>query len=320
MSGPTRLRDLDDDLGAAFRSADRDVPRPAAKAALMAALGVGAATLATASTVSATAATAATASGAGAAAGGSTAAVGVAKGAGMAVIAKWLIASAVVVSGAAATVHVVSPSEPVRAVPQHASVSAPSPTFVAPAQAPGRVGTESLGEPASPAPPAPVLATTTTTAEVHAAAPEPLRAAPEEAPVAHARVPAPRAPLAIITPPPLAAFATVAPAAAEESAPARRSTISVTDEIAHLDRARSLIARGRGAEAVEAIAAYRRAVPAGGVLAEEAAVLEIEALASAGQRERARSLGDRFLANRVNSPLVPRVLRATGRGEQDPRP
>ena len=341
MSEPSnraRLRDLDDDLGAAFRSADRDAPRPHAKAALLAALGVGAATVAAASTATAT--TAAVSSGAAttAAAGGSTA---VAKSVGMAVVAKWLLASAVIVSGAAATVHVVSappdpvpsagwaPPAPVRTAAARAATPVAQPTGLdtparaldTPAPAPAPAPAPIQGAAAAPADP---LAEGVPARSDGREPPEPLGVARSGRPVVAAPIatghaaPPPRsvaaangAALAAPAPSP----ASPPPPRAEESA--RRATVG--DEIAHLDRARALLARGRGAEALEAINAYHRAFPVG-ILAEEALVLEVESLASAGQRDRARALGDRFVASHPQSPLVPRVVRAIGRGSPGDAP
>ena len=56
---------------------------------------------------------------------------------------------------------------------------------------------------------------------------------------------------------------------------------------------------------------YRARFPMG-VMEEEARVLEIEALARAGQSARARELGGQFLASRPASPLAERVRRVVG--------
>ncbi len=283
----TKLRDLDDELGAAFRSADRDGPRPEAKAALMAALGVG--VVAAASTAAAGGGAAAAGAATTAAAGGSTAAA--AKGVGLAVIAKWFIASAVIVGGTAATVHAVAPSTNATApaVTERARpLSPPRTTAFTPTEPP-------TAQPANELPaeaPLPVIT------------PEALRsvtAAPAPAP-APARV-------VVVAPSPSAASTTTESGPSAETAP-RRATVA--DEITALDGARSLLARGNGAGALDALRDYHRAFPAG-VLAQEASVLEIESLASAGQRDRARTLGDRFVAEHPQSPLVPRVVRAAGK-------
>ena len=320
-----RLRDLDDDLGAAFRSADGDAPRPAAKAALMAALGVGTATLVTATTAAGAATSGAATT---AAAGGSTMAV--AKSAGMAAVVKWVIASAVVVSGAAATVHAVSPPrlEPTQQADHDLK------------------GATALVAPLQPAPPA----RPTATAAAAVAAPEELPAAPPEivaipasrdelparrgestpaVPSATGHASAPPAPAPVVEmgggetsgPAPLAAPAAPAPPTARTARAADEGAgrPTVGEEIAQLDRARSFLARGRGVEALEAINAYRHAFPAG-VLAEEASVLEVESLAIAGQRDRARASGDRFVTSHPRSPLVPRVVRAMGREGQGQAP
>jgi len=287
----TRLRDLDDDLGAAFRSADRDAPRPEAKAALMAALGVG---------VVAAASTAAAGAAAGAAGGSSAAA---AKGVGLAVIAKWFVASAVIVGGTAATVHAVAPADPPAVVTAATKATAASTI-----------------PPSSVVPPSRATATPNEPAAAPSAADSPPRAAdspPRGATIRVADAPGATAgaPAGVATAPASASggaeaeAAAAAPAPVVEEAP-RRATVG--DEIAALDRARSLLAGGNGSGALDALRDYRRAFPAG-VLVQEASVLEIESLAAAGQRDRARALGDRFVADHPRSPLAPRVQRAMGK-------
>jgi hypothetical protein len=307
----TRLRDLDDELGAAFRSADRDAPRPEAKAALMAALGVGA--VAAASTASAAAAAGAATT---AAAGGSTAAA--AKGVGLAVIAKWVLASAVIVGGTAATVHAVSQPDPpavVAASPARPTVAVNGSRGATPPQPALAPGEASPREPAATAAIAAAAVAPTPTAAA-TAPPAPARVGPAApgltgAGVTPAPAGAPPAAAAPVAAAPVAPAPAAAPPAAVADDPApRRATVG--DEIAALDRARSQLASGNGAGALEALRDYRRSFPAG-VLAQEASVLEIESLAAAGQGDRARTLGGRFVAEHPRSPLIPRVQRAMGK-------
>ena len=280
----TRLRDLDDDLGAAFRSADRDAPRPEAKAALVAALGVG--VVAAASTATAGAAAAG-------AAGGSS--IAAAKGVGLAVLAKWFIASAVIVSGAAATVHAVSAPGP--AVTTAATNTHPATTGTsAPAVNPP-LGVSPAHAPSAASPPA-ELAPLASVALLAPRPPVGPGATEAALGVAARSADSPRAPAPGVT----------ATGGAEEAP--RRATVA--DEIAALDRVRSLLAGGNGGGALDALREYRRAF-AGGVLAQEASVLEIESRAAAGQHDRARALGESFVAEHPRSPLVPRVQRAMGK-------
>ena len=309
-----RLRDLDDDLGAAFRSADRDAPRPGAKAALVAALGVGVVAAASTATAGAAAAGAAGAGAAGAgAAGGSS--IAAAKGVGLAVVAKWFIASAVIVGGAAATVHAVSAPGP--AVTTAATNTHPATTGTsAPAVNPA-LGVSPAHAPSAASPPPAELAPLASVALVAPRPPVGPVATEAALGVAARSADSPRAPAPGATthgadaPERGGATATGGEAAATvaEEAP-RRATVA--DEIAALDRVRSLLAGGNGGGALDALREYRRAF-AGGVLAQEASVLEIESRAAAGQHDRARALGESFVAEHPRSPLVPRVQRAMGK-------
>jgi len=86
-------------------------------------------------------------------------------------------------------------------------------------------------------------------------------------------------------------------------APARLS-----EEIALLDRARAQIAAGDGAAATATLARFRRVVPRP-MLGDEAAALEVEALARAGAHEAARARLAAFRAARPESPYLVRLAR-----------
>jgi trimeric autotransporter adhesin len=142
MTDLERLRDDDTALGAAFRSAEHDAPKAGATAALLTALSlgaVGAVGAASAATATATAAATTTATSAGAAGGGAAGAA--IKTSTFAAAWKLFAVSAVVASGAVATVHVA-----------HRDLAAPSTT------ASGTVLAASSPKPAVAAPAAPRVA------------------------------------------------------------------------------------------------------------------------------------------------------------------
>jgi hypothetical protein len=95
-------------------------------------------------------------------------------------------------------------------------------------------------------------------------------------------------------------------AASNPDAAKSDSERALADEIARLDRARSLLAGNRAKPALAALSDYDRAHPRG-ALRQEAAVLRIDALRRAGDRTRARELAQRFLADNPDSPHAPRV-------------
>jgi len=224
------------------------------------------------------------------------------------VIAKWFVASAVIVGGTAATVHAVAPADPPAVVTAATKATAASTI-----------------PPSSVVPPSRATATPNEPAAAPSAADSPPRAAdspPRGATIRVADAPGATAgaPAGVATAPASASGGAEAASGGAEAAAAapapvveealRRATVG--DEIAALDRARSLLAGGNGSGALDALRDYRRAFPAG-VLVQEASVLEIESLAAAGQRDRARALGDRFVADHPRSPLAPRVQRAMGK-------
>jgi hypothetical protein len=99
-------------------------------------------------------------------------------------------------------------------------------------------------------------------------------------------------------------------------APAKRAIAgndgsSLAAEIAALERARTPLQRGDTAAALRALDDYRRTFPRG-VMAPEAAVLRIEALAKSGRLDAARALASRFLTQNPKSPHAEHVRRLVG--------
>ncbi len=286
----TRLSDLEGALGDAFRSARSDTPSPGAKAALLATLGAGAA-IATTTAASASAAAGA-ASGAGAGA--------VAKTSAGFFAAKWIVVSAALAVGGAATTYAVheaiqtpvtvpastSEPKPTAVIAPRLAVATPSST---PVTAPS-VETESEPVPIAPAP-------------VALAANAPA-VATNVRPTAQASPPAPAAPSAPRTAPPIPSEPVL-----DAPAPPAKPASAVGEEITMLDEARREMNAGRSANALAVLGRYDTRFPHG-VMSEEARVLEIEALARSGQRARARELGASFIASHPSSPLVSRVRRA----------
>ena len=76
---------------------------------------------------------------------------------------------------------------------------------------------------------------------------------------------------------------------------------SLEGEVTALDRARSALAAGDAARALELLAQYEQGFPKG-TLRPEATYLKIQALSKAGQRAAARELARRFLAKHPSSP------------------
>ena len=110
------------------------------------------------------------------------------------------------------------------------------------------------------------------------------------------------------------------PSASATSSPnppaaAEREARSIAREIAALDLVRQALARGDVARARADLERYGRAYPRG-VLAQEAGVLEIEALWRAGQRGQARALARRFARAHPGSPHLERIRALTG-GDRD---
>ena len=173
----------------------------------------------------------------------------------------------VAVAGAATTVVVVRPDPEPVVVVTTSTKASP----VAPAKATAAV-----------APTPQVTAAAEARVEPPAISPADLRAAPS--------APAPVAPRAT-------------PVAAAPAAPASGS---LPAEIAALDRARKALEGGDPAQALTLVDAYQSQYP-NGTFSEEAEVLRIEALAKRGDRARATSAGQRFLAAHPTSPHAARI-------------
>jgi RNA polymerase sigma-70 factor (ECF subfamily) len=82
-------------------------------------------------------------------------------------------------------------------------------------------------------------------------------------------------------------------------------------ELQQLDKARALVAAGRGAAALAVLDGYGRAAPRG-ALRLEAEALRIDALGQSGRKSEARARAAAFLAKYPSSVLAPRVRRLAG--------
>ncbi len=98
---------------------------------------------------------------------------------------------------------------------------------------------------------------------------------------------------------------TVARGTATSSA-AASSGSSFHEELALVEAARSALARGDNGACLRALARHDERFR-GGVFADEIAVMHIEALAARGDRARARTLGERFLAHSPDSAYASRI-------------
>jgi Outer membrane lipoprotein len=107
------------------------------------------------------------------------------------------------------------------------------------------------------------------------------------------------------------------PAAAESSGrpgAGHAGSKSIAREIEQLDLARGRLQRGHARAALDELDAYRREHPQG-VLAQEAALLRIEALAEAGERGAARRHAERFLSDHPESPHASRIRALLGKDD-----
>jgi hypothetical protein len=87
---------------------------------------------------------------------------------------------------------------------------------------------------------------------------------------------------------------------------ATRAQPDISLEIAAMDEARAALRGGRPTEALRALDRYD-AANAKGSLRVEATALRIDALLRSGQRDRAQSLADAFLARNPKSPYAARI-------------
>jgi TolA-binding protein len=126
-----------------------------------------------------------------------------------------------------------------------------------------------------------------------------------------------------VSPPPVAPVAE-SPVAAEppvaeapvagsprSKAPPTPGSADITGEIAAISVARSALDKGNARAGLSALDHYQQDYPHG-ALAPEATVLRIEALLMAGDRARAKSLGESFLKAHPKSPHAQRVRSLIG--------
>lgn len=90
---------------------------------------------------------------------------------------------------------------------------------------------------------------------------------------------------------------------------------SLSDEIRLIDEARTRLRGGDARGALEVLDRYDLLVRRAGSMRAEAAVVRIEALQASGAGDRARSLGERFLAMNPTSPYADYVRRLLARGD-----
>lgn len=197
--------------------------------------------------------------------------------AGLAIV-KWVLVGVAVAGSATAAVVAVRSDHDRAPLAVTASPAAPPTAPTAPRATPAPTT-------ATPATPEPVV-------EPLAISPADLEAAPAVA--------APVGPSGHVA---SATVAAVAPAPPVTAAP---SGGSLPAEIAALDRARRSLESGDPAQALAQVDAYEARYP-NGTFSEEAEVLRIEALVKRGDRTRAASVGQRFLAAHPASPHAPRI-------------
>jgi len=111
--------------------------------------------------------------------------------------------------------------------------------------------------------------------------------------------PAPRSAVRVQTPEPTST-------ASAEEPPRLAGRRNLSGQIASIDRARDALRSGDAAEAVRRLDAYDHDFP-GGILAQEATMLRLEALLRQGKRAEAQRLADRLLASNPTSPYAARV-------------
>jgi hypothetical protein len=217
---------------------------------------------------------------------------------GLLALAKWVAAGSVVAAGVVSVAPFVRQGEAGRSrVAALAPVAAVHPVVAPPARVavPPPVE-EALAPPSEPA----VAVVSSPSPQVVAV--RSVVVAPQSRPSA-----AQTQPVAVVAPPPPIAEAapsvsagTLAPPA--ESHPSR----ALGDQVASLDRARAALAAGDATGAVQAIDVYDARFP-NGMLAQEAAVLRIDALARLGRAGEAAELGQRFVAAHPASPYAAKV-------------
>ncbi|WP_437561551.1 hypothetical protein [Sorangium sp. So ce542] len=184
--------------------------------------------------------------------------------------------------------------------------------------APARRSQEAPAAPAAPEhPPAKAPAALAPPPTSGAAGAEPQHAAEERAdegpPLSRPAAPGPAAPGSAAPGP--AASARAAPAASSPRAP-ERNTSTLASELALLDTARRALRSGDPAAALALLDRHARDF-ADAQLADEAAAIRVEALASQGDRAGARAAARRFLEAHPGSPHADRVESAAGIGARE---
>jgi hypothetical protein len=120
-----------------------------------------------------------------------------------------------------------------------------------------------------------------------------------------------------IEPAPTVGDLPVAPVAAPVATPSRvrkaspAASTDITGEISEITLVRGLLDKGDARGALTALDRYHQDYPHG-ALAPEASVLRIEALQLAGERSRAKALGESFLKAHPKSPHAQRVRSLLG--------
>jgi hypothetical protein len=103
-------------------------------------------------------------------------------------------------------------------------------------------------------------------------------------------------------------------AGALDKVPTIRAQPDISQEIAALDEARKLLRGGRPKDALSALDRYDARYAKSGSLRIEASTLRIEALLQSGNRARATTLANAFLARHPRSPYAARVRALIGEG------
>jgi hypothetical protein len=166
--------------------------------------------------------------------------------------------------------------------------AAPASAAIAPLPPPSLSSVDpSVTEPA-------VTATSLATARTNAPSAKPASTPSAVPPLASAEVPVE------VTPPPASSDAV------SEAPATPRPRANVMGQVASLDRARAALAAGDAASALAVVDAHERTYP-GGALAQEAAVLRIEALAKLGRRDEAAARARAFAEANPSSPHVAKV-------------
>jgi hypothetical protein len=122
-------------------------------------------------------------------------------------------------------------------------------------------------------------------------------------------IPVPQTSASAVALPPLALPSAQTAPPAKPSAKAEDGERSeIADELALLDGARTDLARGQPASALQKLTSYRRRYP-NGTMSGEAQVLRIQALRASGERERAAAEARSFIAAHPNTLLANRLRR-----------